>query len=93
MSYSKTLESTATPDLLKHFVNPFPNDKFKTSKLKEFTDDKYELVDNGRKFSKRKENTVGREEIARYEQILLFQVFSKDLYCRHVKTRACLGKG
>ena len=20
-------------------------------------------------------------------------VFSKDLYCRHVKTRACLGKG
>ena len=21
------------------------------------------------------------------------KVFSKDLYCRHVKTRACLGKG
>ena len=24
---------------------------------------------------------------------LLVTVFSKDLYCRHVKTRACLGKG
>ena len=33
-------------------------------------------------------------EIARYEQFLLFStVFSKDLYSREVKTRACLGKG
>ena len=41
------------------------------------------------------ENTVGKEEIARYEQFLLFPqtVFSKDLYYRYVKTRACLGKG
>ena len=32
-------------------------------------------------------------EIARYEQFLLFpQVFSNDLYERHVKSRACLGK-
>ena len=44
-------------------------------------------------FSKRVENTVGQGEIARYEQFLLFPVLSKDLYCRHVKTRACLGKG
>ena len=43
---------------------------------------------------KRVENTVGKGEIARYEQFLLFpQCFLKDLYCRHVKTRACLGKG
>ena len=45
------------------------------------------------------ENTMGKGEIARYEQFLLFPqcfqktVFSKDLYCRHVKTMACLGKG
>ena len=39
------------------------------------------------------ENTVGKGEIACYEQFLLFPVFSKDLYCRQVKTRACLGKG
>ena len=33
-------------------------------------------------------------EIARYEQFLFVPtLFSKDLYCRHVKTRACLGKG
>ena len=38
--------------------------------------------ENGSKFSKWVENTVGKEEIACY-----------DLYCRHVKTRVCLGKG
>ena len=42
---------------------------------------------------KRLENTVRKGEIARYEQFILFPVFSKDLYNRHGKTRACLGKG
>ena len=37
--------------------------------------------------------TVGKGEIAQYEQFLFFPVFLKDLYSRHVKTRACLGKG
>ena len=63
------------------------------SKLKEFADDNSKFDENGKKLSKRVENTVGKGEIARYEQFLLFPVFSKDLYCRHVKTRACLGKG
>ena len=62
-------------------------------KLKEFADNNFEFNKNGRKFSKWVENNVGKGEIARYEQFLLFPVFSKDLYCRHVKTRACLGKG
>ena len=44
-------------------------------------------------FSKRVKNTVGKEEIARSKQFLLFPVFLNDMYCRHVKTRACLGKG
>ena len=40
------------------------------------------------------ENMVGKGEIARYEQFLLFpQCFQKDLSRRHVKTRACSGKG
>ena len=61
-------------------------------------DNNFKFDENGRKFSKRVENTVGKAEIAcyeklRYEQFLLFTVFSRDLYCRHVKTRACLGKG
>ena len=60
-------------------VNPFPNDKFlDSSKLKEFADDNFKHNENGRKFSKWAENTVGKGEIARYEQFLLFpQCFQK----------------
>ena len=48
------------------------------SKLKEFADDNFKSDDNGRKFSKQVENTVGEEEIACYEQFLLFpQCFQK----------------
>ena len=43
-----------------------------SSKLKEFTDDNFKFEENGRKLSKRVENTVGKGEIARYEQFLLF---------------------
>ena len=40
------------------------------------------------------ENTVGKVEICSLQAISPFPtVFSKDLYCRHVKTRNCLGKG
>ena len=39
-------------------------------------------------------NSVGKAEIARYKPISPFPtVFSKDLHCRHLTTRACLGKG
>ena len=63
-------------------------------KLKDFADDNLKFSENARKFSRWVENTVGKGEIAHYEQFLLFPtVFSKDLYCRHVKTRACVGKG
>ena len=43
-----------------------------SSELKEFADDYFKFDKNGRKFSKRVENTVGKGEIARYEQFLLF---------------------
>ena len=40
--------------------------------------DNFEPDENGRKLSKRVENTVGKVEIARYEQFLLFlQCFQK----------------
>ena len=60
-------------------INPFPNNKFlDSSKLKEFADNNFKLGENGRKFYKRVENTVGKGEIARYEQFLLFpQCFQK----------------
>ena len=31
-------------------------------------------------------------EIAHYKQFFLFPLFSKDLFCRHVKTRNFFGK-
>ena len=43
-----------------------------SSKLKEFEGDKFEFNENGRKFSKWVENTVGKGEIACYKQFLLF---------------------
>ena len=61
--------------------NPFPNDKFYSSKLKEFADDNFKFDENGKKLAKRVENTVGKGEIARYEQFLLFpQCFQKACF-------------
>ena len=59
--------------------NPFPNDKFYSSKLKEFARDNFKFEKkNGRKFSKKVENTVRKREIACYKQFLLFpQCFQK----------------
>ena len=46
--------------------------------MKEFTDDSYKFDEKVRKFSKWVENTVGKGEIARNEQFLLFpQCFQK----------------
>ena len=60
-------------------INRFSNGKFQSlPKLKEFADDNYRFDENGRTLSKSVENTVGKGEIARYEQFLLFpQCFQK----------------
>ena len=43
-----------------------------------FADDSSKFVENGKKLFKRVENTVGKGEIAHYEQFLLFpQCFQK----------------
>ena len=48
------------------------------SKLKEFAECNFRFDENGRKFSKWVEKTVGKEEIVPYEQFLLFpQCFQK----------------
>ena len=44
-------------------------------------------------FSKCVDNTVGKAEIAIMSSAPFPTAFSKDLKCRIVKTRACLGKG
>ena len=47
-------------------------------KLTEFADDNFKVDENDEKFYKRIENTVGKGEIARDEQFLLFpQCFHK----------------
>ena len=48
------------------------------SRDKQFADNYFKFDENGRKFSERIENTVGKGEIARHEQFLLFpQCFQK----------------
>ena len=49
--------------------------------MKEFADHNIRFDENGRKLSKQIENTVGKGEIARYEQFLLFpQCFQKACF-------------
>ena len=62
------------------FFNPFVTRQqiLDCSNLKEFADDNFKFDENGRKFCKRVENTVGKGEIAHYEQFLVFpQCFQK----------------
>ena len=60
-------------------LNLFPKRQIlDSSKPKEFADDNFKFVQNGRKLSKQVVNTVEKGEIARYEQFLLFpQCFKK----------------
>ena len=51
-----------------------------SSKLKEFADDNFKFDENSRKLSKWVENTVGKGEIARYEQFLFPQCFQKACF-------------
>ena len=49
--------------------------------MKDFADDNFKFDENGRKLSKLVENTVGKGEIARYKQFLLFpQCFQKACF-------------
>ena len=58
---------------------PFPKQQIlDSSELKEFVDNNFKFDENGRNFSRRVENTVGKGEIACYKQFLLFlQCFQK----------------
>ena len=77
-----------------HLIQPFPKRQIlDSSKLKGFADDNFKLNENGRKFSKRVENTVGKRRNCSLRAISPFPtLFSKDLYCRHIeKDRNFLG--
>ena len=54
----------------------------------------FKFDENGRKFFKKGRKHCGKRRNCSLRAISPFPTgFSKDLYCRHVKTRACLGKG
>ena len=61
------------------WFNPFQSDTIlESSELNEFADNNFKFDGRARKLLKRVENTVGKGEIARYEQFLLFpQCFQK----------------
>ena len=62
--------------------------------MKEFAGDNFKFDENGRRFSKWVENTVGKGEIARVEQFLLFpQSFFKGLVLQTRKNQGLFGKG
>ena len=51
---------------------------FRPFQFQDFADDNLKFDENSRKLSKQVENTMGKGEIARYEQFLLFpQCFQK----------------
>ena len=76
-------------------TEPFPKRQIlDSSKLKEFAGDNFKFDENGRKFSKRLENTVGKRRNCSLRAISPFPtVFSKEFYCRQVKSRICFGMG
>ena len=56
----------------KQVCKPFPKRQIlHSSKLKEFADNNFKFDENGREFSKRVENTMGKGEIACNEKFLL----------------------
>ena len=62
-----------------------------SSKLKKFAGNNFIFNENGRKLSKRVRK--GRKHFGKIISPFFLTVFSKDLHCRHVKTRYFLRKG
>ena len=58
-----------------------------SSKLKKFADDNFKFDENGRKLSKRVENTVGKGEIARYKRPVLQTCKNQGLFGKGLTTK------
>ena len=71
----------------------FSRQHFYSSKPKEFEDNNFEYNEMVQSSLKQVENTVEMEKLLVMSNFSFPTVFSKDLYCRHIKIRACLGKG
>ena len=65
-----------------------------SSKLKEFANDNFTFDENSRQFSRTGKKHCGKRRNCSFRAISPFHtVFSKDLYCKHVNSRARLRKG
>ena len=63
------------------FLTHYQTTNFRHFQTERYADDNFKFDKNGRKLSKQVENTVGKGEIARYEQFLLFpQCFQKAYF-------------
>ena len=66
---------------MKGALTQYQTTDFRLFQTERVADDNFKFDQNGRKLSKRVENTVGKGEIARYEQFLLFpQCFQKACF-------------
>ena len=78
------------------YFNSFPKQQIlDSSKLKELADENFIFDENGQNLSSPNGwKHCGKRRNCSLQAISSFlTVFSKELYCRHVKSRACLGKG
>ena len=67
---------------------------YRLFQIQRVSDNYFEFDENGGEFSISVENTVGKGEIAHFEQFLLFPTeFQKICIADKKQTRACLGKG
>ena len=64
-----------------------------SSKLKQFVDDNFKFDENGGKFFKRLDNTVGKGEVDLHEQFLLFPQCFQRLVLQTSKYQGLFGKG
>ena len=81
--------------MLSYEAKPFLKQQLlDSSNLKEFADDNFKLHEKWQKVLQKGRKHCGKRRNCSLRAISPFPtVFSNDLYCRHVKTRACLGKG
>ena len=75
-------------------LKPFPKQQILDfSKLKEFADYKFEFNENGRKFSKRVENTVEKEKLLVTSNFSFSNSVFKRFILQTRKNQGLFGKG
>ena len=82
-----------SPHIQTRTLSLFQTTNFRLFQTERVADDKFKFHENGQKLRKSRKY-CGKRRNCSLRAISPFPtVFSKELYCKHVKTRACLGKG